>query len=463
MKNKNKKILGRILATALMGVVVFLLNVGVVGALTDAENKCIRDTLNNEKGTACSSEFSTAQSCASSLFSNSLLNTCYSYNLDLNTHGVALKSASNPSCTNTLFEQARSGVESCYKTYDKACQETIKAKCTGSTITVPTGSQGEKVDTECYQKEIKDVDCKKDTKAAEAEATKKEEVKKCEETKIADEKKCNEGIEFLKSECLKYAKSDYDFCKNTAETKYNETITKSKTTDDEIIKKCETEIVAKAREKCVTFDFSAEIATATSGLVGEELKCKQNFYNQNIGSCQMNETFEGTKINTLEQAEACFKSLKEKVNEQCKTVCGNSIVEGSEECDDGEGLKSENEDKSDGCFRCKKEDVFRVSEVLKIDEGQSYLERAESGAQSTSLRKGLFFLIIEAIELATKIIGALALLMVIIGGIILMVSSGNSQLQQKGKRTILYAILGLVIAFLSLIIVTFIQSLFYTT
>ncbi|MCD6109916.1 hypothetical protein J7J83_04125, partial [bacterium] len=70
--------------------------------------------------------------------------------------------------------------------------------------------------------------------------------------------------------------------------------------------------------------------------------------------------------------------------------------------------------------------------------------------------------IIKFIELATKVIGSLALLFLITGGLILMISHGNSQLQTRGKQMILYSLLGLAVVFLSLIIVTFVQSLFFT-
>jgi hypothetical protein len=158
-------------------------------------------------------------------------------------------------------------------------------------------------------------------------------------------------------------------------------------------------------------------------------------------------------------------------------VCGNGVPEPGEECDDKEGQGDdvdkyinpsapEKDRQLDSCFQCKYVDVpyeFNVTKYLKIPEGQTYLEKSTNPDTSVSLKKGLIYFIITGIEFATKIISAFALLFIIVGGIVLMVSSGNSSLQQKGKRLILYSILGLVIAFMSLIIITSVQSIFYTT
>lgn len=163
---------------------------------------------------------------------------------------------------------------------------------------------------------------------------------------------------------------------------------------------------------------------------------------------------------------------------ECKisAVCGNGVPEPGEECDDGEGqgddvdkyldpTKPDKEKQFDSCLKCKYVDVpyeFNVTKYLKIPEGQTYLEKSTNPDTSVSLKKGVIYFIVTGIEFATKIISAFALLFIIVGGIVLMVSSGNSSLQQKGKRLILYSILGLVIAFMSLIIVTSVQSIFYT-
>ncbi|MBU1445659.1 pilin [Patescibacteria group bacterium] len=108
-------------------------------------------------------------------------------------------------------------------------------------------------------------------------------------------------------------------------------------------------------------------------------------------------------------------------------------------------------------------DKFEVGKYLKIDGGQTYLAEEEGKEGKTTKGDALGYFIIKTIEILTMIIGSFSLLFIIIGGITLMISHGNSQMQEKGKSMITYAIIGLVVVFTSLIIVTFVQSLFYTT
>jgi len=99
---------------------------------------------------------------------------------------------------------------------------------------------------------------------------------------------------------------------------------------------------------------------------------------------------------------------------------------------------------------------FNVSTYLKLEQAQSYLD------SKTSQEGAVGKFIVDIIILLTKIIGSFALLVIIAGGITIMISTGNQNLQTKGKEMIKYAIMGLIVAFMSLIIVTFVQSLFYT-
>jgi len=55
--------------------------------------------------------------------------------------------------------------------------------------------------------------------------------------------------------------------------------------------------------------------------------------------------------------------------------------------------------------------------------------------------------------------GAIALFMMVWGGIVWMTSNGNADRLKRGKDTILWAILGLVIIFLSYIIINFVFTL----
>lgn len=104
-----------------------------------------------------------------------------------------------------------------------------------------------------------------------------------------------------------------------------------------------------------------------------------------------------------------------------------------------------------------KSSQFKISDYLKIDEGQTYLE------EEAKLEGAVQTFIVKFIQLLSTVIGSFALLFIIVGGMILMVSHGSSQMQTRGKQIILYAAIGLIVAFMSLILVTFVQSLFYTT
>lgn len=54
------------------------------------------------------------------------------------------------------------------------------------------------------------------------------------------------------------------------------------------------------------------------------------------------------------------------------------------------------------------------------------------------------------------VVGAISLVMMVIGGIVWMTSSGNADRIRRGRDTLLWAILGLVVIFLSYAIINFV-------
>lgn len=66
----------------------------------------------------------------------------------------------------------------------------------------------------------------------------------------------------------------------------------------------------------------------------------------------------------------------------------------------------------------------------------------------------------KVIEFATYIIGSIALILFIAAGFMFMVSQGNQQKLDEAKDIFKYAIIGLIVVFLSYIITIFIQSIF---
>ena len=89
--------------------------------------------------------------------------------------------------------------------------------------------------------------------------------------------------------------------------------------------------------------------------------------------------------------------------------------------------------------------------------GQIYLPGANSGSnQGQLLQKSL---LPQVTTLVIGITGALAFLFVIVGGIQILVAYGNEEMLTAGKKTITWALAGLVISILSFAIVQIITSI----
>jgi hypothetical protein len=79
----------------------------------------------------------------------------------------------------------------------------------------------------------------------------------------------------------------------------------------------------------------------------------------------------------------------------------------------------------------------------------------KSGAQNLFGPNGVF---ITLTNILLFIIGAIAVVMLIIGGVRYVVSSGDQNAVTSAKNTILYAIIGIVIAFLAYAAVNFVSA-----
>lgn len=66
----------------------------------------------------------------------------------------------------------------------------------------------------------------------------------------------------------------------------------------------------------------------------------------------------------------------------------------------------------------------------------------------------------SVIEYLTYIIGSIAMILVIVSGFRMMVSQGNQQKIDEAKEMFKFAIIGLVVVFMSYIITIFVQSIF---
>jgi len=65
------------------------------------------------------------------------------------------------------------------------------------------------------------------------------------------------------------------------------------------------------------------------------------------------------------------------------------------------------------------------------------------------------------IDFLAKLAASMSMLGLIVGGVMMVFSGGNEDMMTKGKGTLTYSILGLVIVFGAYIIVTFVEGIFY--
>ena len=103
------------------------------------------------------------------------------------------------------------------------------------------------------------------------------------------------------------------------------------------------------------------------------------------------------------------------------------------------------------------EDTFDVGGsdgLLSTDnQDQAYLEDKENAP--------VVAFILDVINFFTRIIGAITMVLIIIGGLLMIVSEGDENRLQQGKGILEAAIIGLIIVMFSYIIVLFVQSIFY--
>lgn len=101
--------------------------------------------------------------------------------------------------------------------------------------------------------------------------------------------------------------------------------------------------------------------------------------------------------------------------------------------------------------------TFSVTKNLKLkkDQTASYFNNVKKDKSSPIVN-----FISKIIEYFTYIIGSIAMILVIISGFMMMISQGNQQKIDESKDMFTYAIIGLLIVFLSYIITIFVQSIF---
>lgn len=87
-------------------------------------------------------------------------------------------------------------------------------------------------------------------------------------------------------------------------------------------------------------------------------------------------------------------------------------------------------------------------------QGQSYFKAGDDNTSPT-----IAFLLI-VIDTAVKIAGTLAVVLLIITGLVMIFSMGNQNTVEKAKQMLTYEIIGIIVIFLSYVLVTFVASIF---
>lgn len=103
--------------------------------------------------------------------------------------------------------------------------------------------------------------------------------------------------------------------------------------------------------------------------------------------------------------------------------------------------------------------AFGGESVLALDPADgvnSGIDAAGGGAGSGNLRVGIK----DVINTLLFILGAIAVIMIVIGGIRYTLSNGDASSIKSAKDTILYAVIGLVVALLAYAIVNFVVDQF---
>ena len=103
-------------------------------------------------------------------------------------------------------------------------------------------------------------------------------------------------------------------------------------------------------------------------------------------------------------------------------------------------------------------DHFNVNSALKLPGQKDRIPGADGAAASG---KGIVGLFLDGMDLFIKLIGSMALIIFIIGALLTIASEGKQDMLEKGKTTMVYAVIGIIISLMSFIIVTFVQSILF--
>ncbi len=107
-------------------------------------------------------------------------------------------------------------------------------------------------------------------------------------------------------------------------------------------------------------------------------------------------------------------------------------------------------------------ETVKKSPIDETFDVKKHLTTEGQGTSSVSAKEGgIANFVVKVIDLLVKIIGSVALIVFILGALLTVTSEGKEDRLEKGKTAMLYALIGLIIAFFSFIIVAFVQSIFF--
>lgn len=109
------------------------------------------------------------------------------------------------------------------------------------------------------------------------------------------------------------------------------------------------------------------------------------------------------------------------------------------------------------------ETTFPVKDILRLPGTGTAADQPGAYYNDPAGHSPIVSFILRVINFAMKIIGSIAIILFIIAGFMMMFAGGNQQNLDKAKDIFKYALIGLIVAFLSYVIVIFVQSIFVTT
>jgi len=115
----------------------------------------------------------------------------------------------------------------------------------------------------------------------------------------------------------------------------------------------------------------------------------------------------------------------------------------------------------DGIVEPLKEGTFNVRDTLSTKTQDARASStADQGYFTDSANPPVVAFILRILDFATLIMGSVAIIIFIIAGFMFMTAQGNDQVLGEAKEVIRYAAIGLVVTFLSYIIILFVQGIF---